>query len=218
MQAAQSGGTPAVHAAGCWLASRRYIVRSPTPALFLPQYCWFFVINFTFTWILIGFGRWAGRWAGVRQGAWQAPTTKSVPPRAGVPHSLPCLRAPLLAVVPHSLLQPDQPQLLPPDLLLIPVCVLPAVDQLPAGLYLPAQHTVPLLQDRWANCTSISAVALKSPLLHFGRSTVGCTNNSSPRRARVPAAAVVVGFLYVFGTGLVGILLLQTFISEAYWW
>lgn len=32
-----------------------------------------------------------------------------------------------------------------------------------------------------------------------------------------PVCAVQ-GFLYVFGTGLVGVLLLQTFISEAYWW
>jgi hypothetical protein len=34
----------------------------------------------------------------------------------------------------------------------------------------------------------------------------------------ISATAVVAGFLYVFGTGLIGILLLQTFISEAYWW
>jgi hypothetical protein len=35
---------------------------------------------------------------------------------------------------------------------------------------------------------------------------------------RVSKTAIVVAFLYIFGTGLVGILLLQTFISEGYWW
>ena len=33
-----------------------------------------------------------------------------------------------------------------------------------------------------------------------------------------PPAAVTVGFLYVFGTGLVGFLLLQQFVAQGYWW
>jgi hypothetical protein len=34
----------------------------------------------------------------------------------------------------------------------------------------------------------------------------------------VLSAAVTVGFLYVFGTGLVGFLLLQQFVAQQYWW
>lgn len=35
---------------------------------------------------------------------------------------------------------------------------------------------------------------------------------------RSSKTAVVVGFLYVFGTGLVGFLLIQQFVASAYWW
>ena len=39
-----------------------------------------------------------------------------------------------------------------------------------------------------------------------------------PLPCPAPPAAVTVGFLYVFGTGLVGFLLLQQFVAQGYWW
>ncbi|EFN57407.1 hypothetical protein CHLNCDRAFT_30336 [Chlorella variabilis] len=93
------------------------------------QYCWFFVINFTFTWILIGFGS--------------------------------LINLSFFRLTSYSF-----------------------------------QFVFYLL---WINCL-LAFTFLLSTLFRSSKT------------------AVVVGFLYVFGTGLVGILLLQTFISEAYWW
>lgn len=49
-----------------------------------------------------------------------------------------------------------------------------------------------------------------------------CSNLQPPQTAcplaHIAGAAVVVGFLYVFGTGLVGFLLIQQFVASAYWW
>ena len=42
--------------------------------------------------------------------------------------------------------------------------------------------------------------------------------NPSALPCPAPPAAVTVGFLYVFGTGLVGFLLLQQFVAQGYWW